>query len=154
MRFILLMLLFAADTAWATQTHGDPEGLYVHQSSHLFFIFSMAILIYWLRSRKLVRESGWRRIQYASALFIVWSFDAFLAHYLDEQTDIIRAVYVDLWRIQIESEFSILPALYYCVKLDHLILVPAIFIFYSGLKQLSGKDPAVETGAGTGAARP
>jgi len=31
-------LLLSADAALATQTHGQPEGLYAHQMAHIFFI--------------------------------------------------------------------------------------------------------------------
>ena len=44
--------------ALATQTHGEPEGLVVHQITHLVFIFSMGTLVFWLRQRKLVVETG------------------------------------------------------------------------------------------------
>ncbi len=91
----LIFALFfwgAAQPAGATQAHGPPEGLYVHQLSHLFFIFAMAILIYWLRSRGLVREQAWRYIQYAALFFILWSIDAFLVHLLDEQFLLVTAM--------------------------------------------------------------
>jgi len=32
------------DIVLATQTHGTPEGIYVHQMAHLFFILSMGFL--------------------------------------------------------------------------------------------------------------
>ena len=63
-------LILMPATALATQGHNDPEGLVVHQMSHLFFVFSMGILIYWLRARDLVRHVGWRYIQYSSVFFI------------------------------------------------------------------------------------
>ena len=54
--------------ALAVQEHGAPEGLYAHQFAHLFFLASMGLLIYWLRQRQLVRQAGWRYIQYAALL--------------------------------------------------------------------------------------
>lgn len=53
-------------SAVATQPHGDPEGIVVHQFSHLFFVFSMGLLIYWLRRRDLSKQPGWREINYAA----------------------------------------------------------------------------------------
>ena len=40
---IAWMLVFA-DHALATQTHGQPEGLYVHQMAHVFFLISLISL--------------------------------------------------------------------------------------------------------------
>lgn len=66
---MLVCALMPVDNAGATQVHGGPEGLYVHQIAHFFFMFSMAILIYWLRERRLVQEKGWRFVQYAAFFF-------------------------------------------------------------------------------------
>ena len=74
-----------ATPALATQTHGQPEGLYVHQIAHLFFIISMGILEFWLRQRNLIKEKGWKYIQLAAVLFILWNIDAIIVHFLDEQ---------------------------------------------------------------------
>ena len=35
------------DIVLATQTHGAPEGVYVHQIAHIFFMLSMGFLIHW-----------------------------------------------------------------------------------------------------------
>ena len=76
-------LLCSAQAAMATQAHGGPEGLYVHQMAHILFIFSLAVLIYWLREHSLIKEPGWRYVQYAAFFLILWNIDAVLAHYLD-----------------------------------------------------------------------
>lgn len=123
--------------ALATQSHSDPEGLYVHQLSHIFFVVSMGILIYWLRLRNLVQEKGWRYIQYAAFLFILWTLDAFTAHLLDEQYRWVSVTRADRWHLRIDSAYSGLDIFYYIVKLDHLFCVPAMIFFYAGLKRLS-----------------
>jgi hypothetical protein len=137
--FVLLMtLLLLADPVLATQTHGEPEGLYVHQIAHLFFIISMGSLEFWLRQRNLVQEPGWKYIQLAAIFFIVWNLDAVLVHLMDEHLDILGIAKIDLWHIQIESSqghYS-LPILYYVLKLDHLFCVPAMFFLYLGLRRL------------------
>jgi hypothetical protein len=126
--------------ALATQGHGDPEGLYVHQFSHIFFVFSMAILIYWLRFRKLVNEKGWKYIQYSAFFFILWSFDAFIVHFLDEQFQWIKVTRIDLWNIKLDVLTPFLGYIYYIVKLDHIFCVPAMIFLYAGLKKLSEKS--------------
>src|SRR6056297_465780 len=133
------ILTCLAQPVWATQAHGAPEGLYVHQFSHLFFIFAMAILIYWLRSRGLVRQSGWRYLQYAAVFFILWSMDAFLVHLLDEQFKLVAVTRTGPWQLRLDTPegLGFLAPLYYLLKLDHLVCVPGLFFLYLGLRRLS-----------------
>ncbi|MGD8519948.1 MAG: hypothetical protein PVF56_02285 [Desulfobacterales bacterium] len=146
---ILLAIFYGAfiipGQALATQGHGGIEGVYVHQFAHLFFIISMASLIYWLRERGLVREKGWKYIQYSAFFFILWNLDTMLVHMLDDQFNIIQVESIGTLQIQINDVFNNndLKIIYYLAKLDHLLCVPAIFFLYIGLKQLlkqSGDD--------------
>jgi hypothetical protein len=133
---ILTGILINAHPALATQTHGAPEGLYVHQLAHLFFIVSMGSLEFWLRQRNLVLEPGWKYIQLAAILFILWNIDAMLVHFMDEHITILGIKKIDFWHIRIESlqgQYS-LTVLYYLLKLDHLFCVPAMFFLYRGLR--------------------
>jgi hypothetical protein len=133
---ILTGILFSTHPALATQTHGGPEGLYVHQLAHVFFIISMGSLEFWLRQRNLVLEPGWKYIQLAAILFILWNIDAMLVHFMDEHVHILGIENIDFWHIRIESlqgQHS-LAVLYYLLKLDHLLCVPAMFFLYKGLR--------------------
>lgn len=138
------ILLAVPGAALATQAHVDPEGLYVHQLSHLFLAFSMGLLIYWLRRRELVRTEGWRYVQYSAVFFILWTLDAFTVHLMDEQYSIIQVTRFEDWTMRIDSvpDAAWIKVLYYIVKLDHLFCVPALFLLYLGLKRLLGKHPA------------
>lgn len=138
------ILIAVPGTALATQAHGDPEGLYVHQMSHLFLAYSMALLIYWLRRRELVRKEGWRYVQYSAVFFILWTLDAFTVHLMDEQYPIIQVTRFEDWTIRIDSvpDAAWIKTLYYIVKLDHLFCVPALFLLYLGLKRLLKEHPA------------
>ncbi len=124
--------------ALAVQEHGAPEGIITHQGAHLFFIASMGLLIYWLRQRQLVREAGWRYIQYAALFFILWNIDAFAAHLLDEQWAMVGIQPAGGWMVRIDAgDFPpILARLYYAAKLDHLLCVPAMLFLYFGLRRL------------------
>ena len=145
--FIFMMLLAGATPVWATQTHGEPEGLFVHQVAHLFFIFSMGLLIYWLRQRNLVKLKAWRYIQYSALLFILWNIDTFCVHLLDEQVDLIRIQRLDDWHLQIDTaaRYRYLSFIYYIAKLDHLLCVPALLCLYLGLKRLYSEDQSTAT---------
>jgi hypothetical protein len=127
-----------AEPALATQGHGHPEGLYAHQMAHVFFMFSMLLLIYWLRQRRLVTQAGWRYIQYSSLFFILWNVDAFAVHFIEEQLELLQISQIDRWEIHLQAPapYGWLPAAYYAAKLDHLLCVPALFFLYLGLKRL------------------
>ena len=141
--FLLGLTFLLPEPAIATQAHGDPEGLYIHQFAHAFFIISLAIFVYWLRLRDLVKETGWRFIQYAALFLILWNMDAAIAHLLDEQLKIIEVERIGPWHIKITSTdntvFTII--LYYLVKLDHLLCVPALFFFSAGIRHLLKETP-------------
>ena len=142
--------------AGATQGHGGGEGLYVHQLSHIFFCISMGILIYWLKTRNLTREPGWRYIGISALLFLLWSVDAFTVHLLDEQFLLIRTQTLEGGRLYVETGDGLkwMGPVYYLAKLDHLLCVPAMIFLYVGLRRLmteTGAD-ADSPGAGGGAA--
>ncbi|MFZ0132041.1 MAG: hypothetical protein WAK95_05815 [Desulfobacterales bacterium] len=143
------VILIVPLPAFATQGHTQPEGLYAHQLSHVFFLFSMGLLMYWLRKRGLVKTSGWRAIQFASLFFILWNADAFLVHFIEEQSQALAIVRINPWhlRIQAADGFGWLAVVYYVAKLDHLLSVPALFFLYIGLKRLLHDGGVPATGA-------
>ncbi len=98
----------------------------------------MVLLVYWLRQRRLVREAGWRYIQYAAFFFILWNVDAFTAHFLDEQSGILDTAMAapGKIRIDVEKNLTALAWFYYFAKLDHLLCVPAMAFLYAGLRRL------------------
>jgi len=135
-----LQLIFTLP-AMATQGHGQPEGLYAHQMAHLFFIFSMGVLIYWLQSLELTAIPGWRLIQFAALFFILWNVNAYAAHYLEEQLDLLAISRKGPWLIEIQAPDGLgwLAYVYYVTKLDHLFCVPALIFMYLGLKRLQNE---------------
>jgi hypothetical protein len=135
---LIVAIVLVTEPAFATQAHRAPEGLYVHQLAHIFFIVSMGVLIYWLRERKLVQAVGWRYIQYAALFFILWNLDAFSVHLLEEQIAVIDVQRIDPWKISIAASNHSGPLiwLYYAAKLDHLLCVPALLFLYFGLRRL------------------
>ena len=124
--------------AAATQVHVHSEGLYVHQIAHLFFALAMAILLYWLRHRHLVKERGGRLIQLAALFFIIWNVDAFLVHILDDRSDLFRTIDAGTWHasIQFDRNVELLAVVYYLGKMDHLWCAPGMILLYFGLRSL------------------
>jgi len=132
------LLLVIPERAAATQVHVPSEGVYVHQIAHIFFALSMAILLYWLRQRQLVRARGWRLIQLAALFFIIWNVDAFLVHILDDRSDLFRTIDAGTWHasIQFDRNVELLAVLYYLGKMDHLWCAPGMILLYLGLRSL------------------
>lgn len=140
---LFLLLLSYPAVARATQGHGGPEGLYAHQFAHLFFMFAMALLLYWLRKRRLIVQSGWRLIQYAALFFILWNAGTLVTHFLEEQSTILTIAEPNQWRLHIDSPrgWRWLTVVYYIVKLDHLLSVPAVLFLFLGLRRLVSAIP-------------
>ena len=135
---VLSLIILLPSASHATQAHAAPEGLYTHQIAHIFFMIALCWLIYWLQKRHLIHETGWRQIQFAAICLILWNIDAFLAHLMDEQLLLVDVQRVGNWQIRINSVTtrSDLAWIYYLLKLDHLLCVPAMCFFYVGLKRL------------------
>ena len=102
---------------------------------HIFFLMSMVVLIFTISNRNLSHERGWRLIQYAALFFILWNLDALAAHFLDNQIAVISIRNVSMWQMVLESESdsSLLRFVYYFLKMDHLLCVPAMALLFRGL---------------------
>ncbi len=139
---ILVAIAAGASPAHATQTHSEPEGLVVHQIAHFFFALSMGLLVYWLRARQLTFKSGWRFIQYAAILLILWNVDAFAVHVLDEFTGVLSIQKIGHWHIRIDAQggYAALAPFYYLAKLDHVWCVPALVLLFLGLRRLTREE--------------
>lgn len=135
---ILILILLCPDLIYATQAHGEPEGIFVHQFAHLFFMFSMLLLIYWLRQRDLIRVPGWKLIQYSAMFFILWNITVVWVHFMDEQAMLVSV------ETSVSGQFTVVSPLgkwvcflYYICKMDHIFCVPALVFLFSGLRKLS-----------------
>jgi hypothetical protein len=136
--WVILQVLLAAVPAWATQGHTGTEGVWVHQFAHLFFLFSMGILIFWLRRAGLVKAPGWRYIQYAALFFILWNLDTLMVHFLDEQIHAVTVNAIGEWQVRLDTvgNRDWLATAYYLGKLDHLLCVPAMICLLAGIRHM------------------
>jgi hypothetical protein len=136
------MVLFISGTAFGIQSHATPEeGFYSHQLGHLFFILSLVVFAFWLQKTRLVRNRGWRLLQISCLFFILWNLDAIAGHE------------IELWLSE-SRQFSpagrgtlktgpgiLIPSLYFLLKLDHFLCVPAMILLLLGLKKLAADSP-------------
>ena len=138
MIFSMACVLVMAGSAGATQLHEHSEGIIVHQIGHLFFLLSMVVLIVFITGKELNRQKGWRLIQISAFFFILWNLDAFMAHLLDNQLNLVEIEPLSFSRVKLISpvDSPVLSALYYVFKLDHLLCVPAMLFLYLGMSRL------------------
>jgi len=132
---IVAYMLLSPQLAWAFQSHPAPEGLYAHQLAHVFFIVAMGMLVYWLQVNDFVRERAWRLIQISCLLFILWNMDAILGHWVEERVTSDAVIGEPDWTQRIVLDSS-MTWLYYFLKLDHLICVPALICLCLGIRSL------------------
>jgi len=131
------VVLFPSNV-FATQFHASAEGIITHQMGHLFFLFSMVVLIFTVTDKGLNVQKGWRLIQYSAFLFVLWNLDAVTAHFFDNQIHAVKIETISIWKMKIitNDDSPFLAWFYYILKLDHLLCVPAMLLLYKGLSNL------------------
>lgn len=139
LHFLLLIqicLFYTPDLSYALQTHGGIEGLYAHQGAHVFFMLSMIIFALRIYKSKLTHKKSWRYLSWGVWLLGLWNLWAFTGHVLalfisNDQITTIESLkspqlMVYTWR----------DAMYYILKMDHFLCVPAVFFLYLGLRKM------------------
>lgn len=132
--FLLLLGCFLPDNALAFQPHAY-SGLYIHQLAHLFLIISLFFFAAKARQTRLASLKAWQYIIAGTWLLMLWSATTMVGHFLDLHIEdsIFLPPGADIPLLRLTG---LQEALYYILKLDHLISVPAMFLFYRGLKLL------------------
>lgn len=99
----------------------------------------MGILVYWLHRNRLTDQTGWRLIQISCVLFIAWNVVAFSGHWVEEliSANMIRGH--PGWTQRLDTGASPWAVVYFILKLDHLLCVPAILCLVLGLRSLYKK---------------
>ncbi len=121
--------------ALALQSHGPVEGLYVHQAAHVFFAFSMALFAIRIRYSAIMNPKATKFISTGAILLIVWNIWAFYGHILE--------VFITPEQIVLPESGERMPPyfyatdwqdiIYYILKMDHIICVPAVACFLAGI---------------------
>jgi len=129
-----LVNLFITVPAWALQSHGAPEGLYVHQMAHVLYMCALAYL-YWDIRRTSFSGRGWRFLQLFCVLIFLWNIIALTGHAVGltlEKSDF----YTDegYWHSLLLGPITAVKLIYYLAKMDHLVCVPALFFLFLSLR--------------------
>ena len=134
--FLPLAPLLTPDQAWALQSHGATESIYVHQLAHLFYSAALGYL-FWDVGRNAVPGKGWRYLQIFCVLMILWNLVAFSGHWLGfhiADSDIIHPS--GYFSSQITGPLSVIKLIYFSATLDHLLSVPALVFLFLSLRCL------------------
>ncbi|MDD3579810.1 MAG: hypothetical protein PHW74_02175 [Desulfobacca sp.] len=133
---LLGLVLLYAHPAGAIQEHGPPEGLYVHQAAHICFFLAMLYFAFKVVRSPVLTNTGFRYMAWAGLFFALWNLDAFIGHwvglylspedFLGQPQDFSQRLKVD----------NLTALFYYLLRLDHLWLLPALFLFYLGLRKV------------------
>jgi hypothetical protein len=134
--FLPLVLFLSPDQAWAIQSHGTTESIYVHQLAHLFYAAALGYL-FWDVGRNAFPGRGWRYLQIFCVLMILWNLLAFSGHWLGlhiADSDIIHPS--GYFSSQITGPLSAIKLIYFSASLDHLLSVPALIFLFLSLRSL------------------
>ena len=133
---VLLSMLIVPDAAWALQSHGPPEGIYVHQMAHAFFVGSLVFLFLDLR-RSVTKSQGWISLKKFCLLMIVWNVVAFTGHAV---ATLLAPRHIagaeSFFHAQLLGPMDLTKLTFYITRFDHLLLVPSLFFLFVGLRTL------------------
>lgn len=132
----LLWLLAGGGTesAWALQSHGGPEGIYVHQMAHVLFMAALAYLHWHTRRTQDLTSKGWKYLRLFCIFLFFWNILAFTGHEAFEHLDTTDFFDKNTWREQLAAPITFGKALYYITKMDHFLVVPALFALVISLR--------------------
>jgi len=132
--YFLLFLFAAPENIWALQSHGAPEGIYVHQIAHILFMGALIYLYWHTRRTPELHSRGWKYLQIFCILFAAWNLLAFVGHetfsYLKPEDFINKSS----WNEQLAGPLTFIKLLYFITKMDHLLYVPALLALVISLR--------------------
>jgi hypothetical protein len=146
--FVFLFVLAVPDPAWALQSHGPPEGIYVHQMAHVLF-FGSLLYLYWDLRRSSFEGKGWTYLQWFCILMLAWNIIAFTGHtvaiHLESEHIFTATSYI---HSRLMGPMNLLKVVFYLTRFDHIVVVPALFFLLIGLRSLYRNVEAQEIDEG------
>lgn len=142
---IQLVLLFSGQDAWALQSHGAPEGIYVHQMAHVLFIGALGYLFWHTRATQDRNHRGWRWLQVFCVLMVSWNMLAFAGH---ETFGLLGTDdFIDRNTIheQLAHPVDMVKMLYFVTKMDHLFFLPSLMALTLSLRHFYRRAMQGET---------
>lgn len=131
---IVLFMLGQTESAWALQSHGAPEGIYVHQMAHLLFMGALAYLYWHTRRSPVLASKGLKFLQLFCILLFCWNLLAFVGHQAFEHLSPTDFINKNSWNEKIAAPLSFVKVLYFITKMDHFLNVPALLALVLSLR--------------------
>ena len=132
-----LLVLILPGNALAIQAHGGPEGYYVHQLGHVIYAFSMIVFAYRLAGTEIINPKTRCRAMTGAFFLFLWNVWAFFGHLLTRELPSgYVAAYGNYSTFSVTVPVrSLAEGVYYLLKLDHLLCVPALFFLYLAVRK-------------------
>jgi len=130
----LFILLGNVENSWALQSHGAPEGIYVHQMAHLLFMGALGYLYWHTRKSPAIKSKGWKYLQIFCFFLIIWNIIAFTGHQAFGLLSPEDFIDKGSWMEQLAPPFTGTKVLYYITKMDHFLNVPGLFALVISLR--------------------
>lgn len=132
--FLMFLLLCNPANVWALQSHGAPEGNYVHQMAHLLFMGSLLYLYWHTRHTPALASRGWRYLQIFCIVFTCWNILAFIGH--EAFGHLTSADFIDTNGLKehIAGPITSVKVIYFITKMDHILYVPALLALVVSLR--------------------
>jgi hypothetical protein len=131
---VILSVLGQTESAWALQSHGAPEGIYVHQMAHILFMGALAYLYWHTRRSQVLISKGWKYLRFFCILLFCWNLLAFAGHEAFSHLSPTDFVEKSSWNEQIAAPITFVKALYFITKMDHFLNVPALLALVISLR--------------------
>jgi hypothetical protein len=131
---ILLVLFSCVENCWALQSHGAPEGIYVHQMAHLLFTGALGYLYWHTRTSPVIKSKGWKYLQIFCFFLIAWNLIAFTGHEAFSHLAPTDFIDTNTWKEQLAPPITGMKVLYYLTKMDHFLNVPGLFALVISLR--------------------
>jgi hypothetical protein len=127
----------------ATWYQFGTQGSYIHEIAHLLFGTAMIFFIIEIYQAGLSNFRGFRLLIWAWGFLAFWNFDAVVGHWADWTLENPVIVGQGLGRKILMYDTQ--TWISYLGKIDHaILLVPAFYLFYRGLKALD-RDSGAES---------
>ena len=120
--------------AMALQTHGAPEGIYVHQMAHALFMGTLLYLYWHTGKTQETSGKGWKYFQIFCLFLIGWNILAFTGHEVYEHLNTSDFIDRETWNARLTSPITFKKVLYYVTKMDHFLIVPALLALVISLR--------------------
>ncbi len=132
---LLVLLIFSSPVnVWALQSHGAPEGNYVHQIAHLLFMGSLLYLYWHTRHTPVLASRGWRYLQIFCIVFTCWNILAFVGHEAFEHLTSVDFIEKNGFQESIAGPITPVKVIYFITKMDHLLYIPALLALVVSLR--------------------